>query len=63
MKLPGLDDLWDEAPVSRNHSAVYGPNGGTFTMVRAARRACWFQKFGVVEEAVYTLGSGARVPV
>jgi len=62
MKLPGLDDLWDEAPVSRNHSAVCGPDGGTFAVVRAARRACWFQKSGVGEEAVYTLGSGAGVP-
>jgi hypothetical protein len=35
--------MWEEAPVSRYHSAVCGPKGGTFAVVSAARSACWFQ--------------------
>jgi hypothetical protein len=40
VKLPGLEDMWDDASVSRNHSAVCSPVGGAAVVFRVARRAC-----------------------
>jgi len=45
-KLPALEDMWELAPVSRNHSDACGLEGGTPEFVRAARRAWWFHTSG-----------------
>jgi hypothetical protein len=41
-RLPALDDMCEEAPVSRYHSAVSGVDAVELAAFSAARRAWWF---------------------